>query len=331
MQPYSKTADDTVMNNPHLAPLGLSVPAASRFRRVTVLTVGILAFFAAILSFAGLRALALEAGIPVQLAWIFPILIDGLVLTGSLGVIASTLTGISTAYPWFITLLGVAASVIGNVASAPDDLLSRAVHAAPPIVFALSIEGLLRVYRVGAAALVVQVQHEQEEHEKEEHEKEEHERYNVPLVSTTTKRDEISVNTEKPAATFSPAVEGTIVSSETKVDTSPIQDSVNKNSPTARERILQLLEEDPDITGAEAARRLNIDPSHARKILRSIRESAQGTSISGEHETFEELEETESDVFETNDQDFRKEAVDEQLEENPLSDVAKSNPIISNG
>lgn len=318
------------MNNPHLAPLGLSVPAASRFRRVTVSTVGLLALFAAFLSFAGLRLLALEAGIPVELAWIFPILIDGLVLTGSLGVIASTLTGISTKYPWFITLLGIAASVVGNVASAPDDFLSRAVHAAPPIVFALSIEGLLRVYRVGAAALVVQVQHEQEELEREELER--HNLQMTPQKVTEKRSPELKPKTAPVPAPVQPLpVESATPPSEDR-NIIVVPENTPKNTLTARERIVQLLEEDPEITGAEAARKLNIDASHARKILRSLRETSRDQEPTAENPNPINEYETEEYIQEDDNTDFFE--VSDTIEENPVETSAlnswENKPAFSN-
>jgi hypothetical protein len=249
------------------APLGLSAVAAARIRRITVITVAALAVSAAVLSFAGLLQLAEQAGFPSQMAWLFPLMIDGMVLTGSLGVIASTLAGVSTWYMWMLTLFGVAASIAGNVAAAPPTLVSQLVHAAPPLVFALSIEGLLRVYRAQAHTRVDQA----DEMPADE----------VPTDEVPT--DEVPTSSKPstiPVASVSPAPAPSAPETALRPARSPAQTTAPARDvsapaagalPTARERLRELLRTDPDISGGDAARRLGIDPSHARKLLRAER------------------------------------------------------------
>ncbi|MGV8845795.1 MAG: DUF2637 domain-containing protein [Propionicimonas sp.] len=126
---------------------GLSARAESAIRRTSTFTVVVLAAAAAVLSYAGLTQLAVEAQIHPRLTFLLPVVVDGLTLVGGMTVLHSTLTGLRSWYGWLLTLLGVAASVVGNIAASPVDPLSRAVHAAPPIVLALALEALLRVYR----------------------------------------------------------------------------------------------------------------------------------------------------------------------------------------
>lgn len=126
--------------------------AEKALRRIAVFAVLVIAASAAILSFNGLRNLALTSGIPTELAWLLPITIDGLTLVGSLGVVHAVLTGIPSWYPWMLTLTGVGVSVWGNVASAPPTLTAQIVHAIPPVVLALALEALLKVYRHQAVA-----------------------------------------------------------------------------------------------------------------------------------------------------------------------------------
>ncbi len=102
------------------------------------------------LSYAGLRDLALDSAIHPKIAWTFPLIVDGLTFVGSIGVIHAVLAGISSWYPWLLTLVGVAISVTGNVAAAPPEIVAQLVHGAPPLVLALSLEALLRVYRARA-------------------------------------------------------------------------------------------------------------------------------------------------------------------------------------
>jgi len=235
---------------PSAQPLGLSIRGAIIIRRVTVVTVALLALAAAVMSFAGLRELALRAGYSEELAWLFPLIVDGLVVTGSLGVVAASLVGLKTWYSWMLTWIGVVVSVVGNVAVASDDFVSKAVHATPPIVFALAIEGLVRIYRVGAQALVT--------------------------AAEDTSRDG-GGNSETELGDLPSGREAVTSAGNTDSDTSlparqTIPAAVDVKLP-ARERLRNLLTEEPDITGGDAARRLGIDPSHARKLLREMRES----------------------------------------------------------
>jgi Protein of unknown function (DUF2637) len=126
---------------------GLTPRAETAIRRVSTFTVIVLAGAAAVLSYAGLTQLAVEAQINHHLTFLFPVVVDGLTLVGGMQVLHSTLTGVRSWYGWLLTLLGVGASVIGNIAASPVDPMARAVHAAPPIVLALALEALLRVYR----------------------------------------------------------------------------------------------------------------------------------------------------------------------------------------
>lgn len=221
-------------------PIGLSETAARRIRHLTMATVVLLALGAAVLSFSGLQQLAIQADIPVSLAWLLPVIIDGLVLTGSLGVVTATLVGARTWYFWVLTLFGVVASTAGNIAAAPDDLTAQIVHATPPIVFALAVEGLLRVYRASAEATPAS---------------------RLAAAQRAPKHE--------PARAV-PAVRGIPVAPEAPADAAT-EISRPAEGLTARQRLAALLEEQPSVTGGEAARALNIDPSHARKLLRELR------------------------------------------------------------
>lgn len=189
------------------------------------------------------------------MAWLLPVLIDGLVLTGSLGVIAATLSGVGTWYPWMLTIFGVAASVAGNVAAAPDNLVAQLVHATPPIVFALAIEGLLRIWRAGAENRAAVKAVEQAKAEAEAARE-------LARAQREAKRSEREAQQSEPPVTVK--------------QITPVK--VKTNGPSARQRIQELLISEPEIAGAEVARRLGIDPSHARKLLREIRGTVAETT-----------------------------------------------------
>jgi ribosomal protein S25 len=315
------------------APLGLSSKAASRIRRITVITVALLALSAAILSFSGLLKLALDAGFPIELAWLFPIMIDGMIVVGSLGVIASALVGVSTWYMWLLTLLGVAASVVGNIAAAPADLLSQTVHAAPPLVFALSVEGLLRVYRTQAAALIAgegfDVQPVAEQLNTIE--------ANNNVVETQAQ----NLTTQTTTSTAHNKTSGGVIA-EKVTETKPKSNTANPDTPsssdkTVKEKIAEVLAVEPDITGSAVARRLNVDPSYARKTIKILKaemgiNSSAGVPVEKEISTsteslvFEEIIEEEPLIESFGQTSLVREFnVDTRYEENKIIDEGDSN------
>lgn len=288
------------------APFGLSLTGAQRIRRITIVTVFLLAVAAAVLSFAGLQQLAIEAGYSPELAWLLPLVIDGLVITGSLGVVASSLVGVSTWYPWLLTMLGVVASVAGNVAVANDDFMSRAVHATPPLALALAVEGLIRIYRVGAVALVRGASppagmdaHEQPTAAVAEEDAKATSMQavlqteapaaaarveDVPAMSSDTNgtleeslRQAPAVSVDSPPLPTENVTPASVVPPQNSSSDTPSLDTGNEipvsipASGTTRERLRILLQREPDITGNRAAQLLGTDPSHTRKILRELR------------------------------------------------------------
>ena len=247
---------------------GLSPRAEKIIRVLSTMTVLALAVAAAILSFSGLQQLSLKAGLSHSIAWLLPVVIDGLVLTGSLGVVASSLVGISTWYPWTLTITGVLASVAGNVAIAHPNLSSRLVHATGPIVFALSVEGLLRIYRASALATA---HREKARIAKEELEFEKQTRREERETKRESRVSEARIN----LIALAPAEATQDKQALTPLPT--IQMTPNQNEAIAAKavstkiRVMALLESEPNISGAEVARKLGLDGSYARKITRGIR------------------------------------------------------------
>lgn len=237
---------------------GLSSRAEKTVRRLSTVTVFILAAGAAVLSFSGLQTLAINAGFDPKVAWLLPVIVDGMVLTGSLGVVAANLVGISTWYPWTLTMAGVILSVWGNVASAPPDLTSQAVHAIAPLTFALSVEGMLRIYRASAHATAQReakaILAEEKRLEREEKAAERA----AKLALTKT-----NINT-------APKTEPTYNLQNVQPKTVKTFNNTT-GQPTAREKILEYLQSNPNASGGQVARDLNLDPSYTRKLIRDIR------------------------------------------------------------
>lgn len=374
------------MATTELAPVttapALSPKAETAFRVVTTISVGVLALMAAVLSYSGLKKAALDAAVDPNLAWIFPIVIDGLTFVGSVGVVYAVLTRTSSWYPWLLTLLGVGISVTGNIAVSPDDPISRMVHAAPPVVLALSLEALLRVYRARAHSLLTTSVSKKErrthtdspttvssittppartEGERSANPEDNQAPTRVPppakevaapapvhpviepvlepAGSHTTAPQPVAdqvrasptpvtpaaqprpVSPDQPAPTptrttvppasptvpvatpgamrplttpaqtpASPVSTGsrevdpfaTAAPVRTTAPTTPTAPALSPpapggSEPTARVRIQAILRSEPNIGGAEVARRLNIDPSYARRILRELRDDSQDT------------------------------------------------------
>lgn len=134
----------------------LSPRAHARIRAVSTLTTILVALAAAVLSWHGLTLLGHQAGFG-QLSVLLPIVIDGAMVGGAVHVLHASLTGVSTRWGWGMTLVGVAISTWGNVASAPQSGISAGiVHAVPPLALAAMVEATMRIIRhgitVGAAA-----------------------------------------------------------------------------------------------------------------------------------------------------------------------------------
>lgn len=136
----------------------LSPRAHSRIRAVSTLTTILVALAAAVLSWHGLTLLGRQAGFG-RLSVLLPIVIDGAMVGGAVHVLHASLTGVSTRWGWGMTLVGVAISTWGNVASAPQPGISAGiVHAVPPLALAAMVEATMRIIRhgitVGAAMQV---------------------------------------------------------------------------------------------------------------------------------------------------------------------------------
>jgi len=117
-----------------------------RVRTAAVVTVLVVAGVAAVMSYGHLRAVAAAQGEPA--AVLFPLSVDGLIVAASLVLLVRRRCGLAGgALAWSGLLVGIAATVAGNVASAEPALAARLVAAWPPVAFALSYELLLALIR----------------------------------------------------------------------------------------------------------------------------------------------------------------------------------------
>ncbi|NKX94251.1 DUF2637 domain-containing protein [Sanguibacter hominis ATCC BAA-789] len=125
----------------------ISKVADRRIGAVATTTTVIVALAAAVLSWHGLTMLGQNAGLG-GLAVLLPLVIDGTMLVGTLHVLHSEHTGMSTRFGWGLTMAGVVLSTWGNIAGATTTTIaSTIVHAVPALALAASVEATMRIIR----------------------------------------------------------------------------------------------------------------------------------------------------------------------------------------
>ncbi len=102
----------------------------------------LLAVGAFVLSYAALRDLAVLAGVPAEQAWLWPLIVDGVILEATISVVA--LRGGATParrYAWVLLVAGAAVSVAANITHAVvgadarvPTLVAALVASVPPLV-----------------------------------------------------------------------------------------------------------------------------------------------------------------------------------------------------
>ncbi|MDD1730243.1 MAG: DUF2637 domain-containing protein [Methanospirillum sp.] len=100
-----------------------------------------------ILSFSNLRYAAELSRIDPVLTWAWPVCIDSLLVSGSLLILRNSLRQESTRFGWIVLSVFTLVSILFNVAVSPNNLLSQASHAIPPITLMVSVEILLSIVR----------------------------------------------------------------------------------------------------------------------------------------------------------------------------------------
>lgn len=125
--------------------------------RIGKLTAGLVTFLAVAafgLSFEALRDLAIVAGgMKPQVAWLFPLIVDGGIIVFSLGALRAGVTG-GGDQRWFLGLVVVVTllSVALNVAHAQEGFVAALVASVPPVLLFLAFESLMRQIHDSVAA-----------------------------------------------------------------------------------------------------------------------------------------------------------------------------------
>jgi hypothetical protein len=96
------------------------------------------------LSFTSLSALARSCGIPAGRAWMWPLIVDGVIVVATVSVVAMSGSGQdrrAVRYPWLLLTAGAAVSVLANASHAivtanarVPSVLAALVAAVPPVV-----------------------------------------------------------------------------------------------------------------------------------------------------------------------------------------------------
>lgn len=106
--------------------------------RTSVAGTTLLAVGGFVLSFAALRDLAVRVGMPTDLAWLWPLLIDGMIVESTLAVVALAQRGSRAVwYAWFLLAVGAVVSVGSNGAHAVisgHGWAGAAAASVPPVV-----------------------------------------------------------------------------------------------------------------------------------------------------------------------------------------------------
>lgn len=93
-----------------------------------------------ILSYAALLALAIEAGYSIWLGWLWPLLLDGMIISSTLSLVKRQFAGQPTRYIWFLLVLSDGLSIGLNGYAAWPNWAFMAIHAAPPLVLVLLLK-----------------------------------------------------------------------------------------------------------------------------------------------------------------------------------------------
>ena len=99
-----------------------------------------------VLSYVNLRDIAIQAGIPEHLAFMWPLCLDAFLILSSIYILKADTSGESTLIGWIILITFTSISVIFNMQGSTT-IISMAIHAIPPISLCVSLELLMQMIR----------------------------------------------------------------------------------------------------------------------------------------------------------------------------------------
>ncbi|GAA1989846.1 hypothetical protein GCM10009799_14550 [Nocardiopsis rhodophaea] len=122
---------------------------SSRWSRwITIAAVLMLAVIAALVSYSHTFDLAQRHGEPQWRAALFPLSVDGMIITSSMALLTDARHGRRGGLlPWTLLILGSVASLAANIAVADPNVWSRIIHAWPSFALMGAYELLIREFR----------------------------------------------------------------------------------------------------------------------------------------------------------------------------------------
>lgn len=107
----------------------------------------LIATSAFILSYSNLTAVAKSAGIPEIFAPLWPLCLDSFLVAGSIFILRASLLNESTRQGWVILILFTGVSTGFNITQGPQNFLSNAAHAIPPIALCADLEMFMYILK----------------------------------------------------------------------------------------------------------------------------------------------------------------------------------------
>jgi len=118
--------------------------AVGLLRVVVAVLVAAVAVLAFVVSFEAISAFAVTTGaFPARLGWCAPLLVDSFIAAATLVILSRSLAGLRAGYAWLLLAVATGASLLLNVAHAPERLAARLVAALPPLAQLAAVELLM--------------------------------------------------------------------------------------------------------------------------------------------------------------------------------------------
>jgi hypothetical protein len=140
----------------------ISIPPHKAVIRTAIAATVLIGTGAFILSFAALTDLAVYSGIPLNLAWIWPVIVDGMIVAATFAIVAlNDDEPHALRYPWALLIFGSVVSTaanslhaIVNVSTEALPIIAAVVAAMPPVVLLAITHLTVHLFQRQAAAAV---------------------------------------------------------------------------------------------------------------------------------------------------------------------------------
>jgi hypothetical protein len=111
-----------------------------------------------VLSYVNLRQTAISAGVPADLAFLWPVCLDAFLILASLDILRANLTDESPKWGWIILISFTMISTGFNMMGSLGNSAGMLAHALPPVALCISLEVLMRIAHRDAHSLHTPVQ-----------------------------------------------------------------------------------------------------------------------------------------------------------------------------